>query len=117
MIIPAPFWQSETKVATPLLSGGPTPDEIELNVYPEFNYSLPVSCATPGSHIFFTKNGSQPTHTGDTATGVTIRIGASSGNINLPLGHYNVVAIGYLPSLSDSDPATQRYFIYRDSGE
>lgn len=120
MIIPAPFWQTGTKVATPTMGYPNDGEEVEINVYPETSIALPISCATAGSHIFYTLNGSQPTHSGDTATGITARIGSNSGHITLagsPTGiHYNVIAIGYLPSLADSDPMSQRFVITRDSG-
>src|SRR5215471_5522136 len=46
--------------------------------------TVSVSTTTSGAHIFYTKDavGIDPTHTGDSATGSTIRIGSNSGSVS-----------------------------------
>jgi hypothetical protein len=74
-----------------------------------------LNSATVGSHIFYTKNsttGIAPTHTGDNATGVTVRIGSNSGTVTgVGTVNHNVVleAIAYKSGLLDSNTTIANY--------
>lgn len=70
--------------------------------------SVTLSTITSGAHIFYTATqttGVNPTHSGDNPTGVTIRIGSSSGSISAP-GSVNkngvIRALAYKAGLIDS---------------
>lgn len=67
-----------------------------------------LTCATSGSHIFYTKTittGVDPTHAGDNPTGVTIRNGTNSFSTGAP-GNFNhngvIRALAYKSGLLDS---------------
>lgn len=74
-----------------------------------------MSTTTIGAHIFYTKNnttGVTPTHSGDNATGTTIRIGSNSGTDNSvgSLNHDVVLkALAYKSGLLDSTITTAIY--------
>lgn len=65
-----------------------------------------LSTTTSGAHIFYTKKfssvGVDPTHTGDSATGTTLRIGSNSGTVNTAGGFCVIRALAYEPSHIDS---------------
>jgi predicted phage tail protein len=60
--------------------------------------NVPVSCATSGSTIFATTDGTTPTHTGATPTGTTFIPGA---NISV-FGNKTIKLIGYKAGMTDS---------------
>lgn len=76
-----------------------------------------LSCATAGAHIFYTVETSlsdfpdpvTPTHTGDVATGSTVRIGTNSGNVNTGGAYCTLSAIAYEPTHLDSDQSDGSY--------
>lgn len=108
-LLPLPFFNapgSMSKVADPTFGGSTTCGGFPCT---GCNYTVTVACATGGSHIFYTKDGSIPTHTGDVATGTTTRIGSNSGTV--ASGHvggngsktFTFIAIGYLAGMADSN--------------
>lgn len=66
-----------------------------------------VDLLTPqiGGHIFYTLSisGTPPTHTGDVATGSTIRIGSNHGAVSTGTGFKQIQALCYKAGLLDSD--------------
>lgn len=72
-----------------------------------------VSLATiqDDGHIFYTKvsdpfgqpDGVMPTHSGDVATGSTVRIGTNHGTVLTGSGYVVIQAITYEPGFLDSD--------------
>jgi hypothetical protein len=115
-MLPLPYYDFATVtnvVATPTLS--PTPGDRQ-GVVPCSSYCITITftCATTGSHIFYTLDGTAPTHNGDIATGTTTRIGSNSGTYTHCIGadqdaNQDVVAIGYLAGSADSGFATGLY--------
>lgn len=70
--------------------------------------AITISTVEPGGHIFYTianDTGVDPTHTGDTATGTTIRIGSTSGGATVGNnGHDRILrTLTYLSGKADSD--------------
>lgn len=63
--------------------------------------------STSGAHIFYTFKHSaiptDPTHSGDNATGTTIRIGSNAGTFETGSGGGWVKALAYKSGLLDSD--------------
>ena len=78
-----------------------------------------LSTTQTGGHIFYTRALSTidypdpvpPTHSGDVATGTTVRIGTTSGNVNTSSQYCTIAAITVDPAgiLADSDMATSSY--------
>lgn len=64
-----------------------------------------LQTSTAGAHIFYTKHiaGVDPTHSGDSATGTTIRIGNSSGSVPTGTGNKIIRALAYAPGFLDSN--------------
>src|SRR5437868_2697699 len=81
-------------------SSGPTPLTVGL------------STSTAGAHIFYTAtvDGVDPTHNGDNATGITIRIGNNSGSTSVR-GDAELRALAYKSGNSDSNITVGDYFI------
>lgn len=69
--------------------------------------TVTLTTSTSGAHIFYTFKHSaippDPTHSGDNATGTTIRIGSSFGTIETGSGGGWVKALAYKSGLLDSD--------------
>lgn len=107
---------SMATVATPTFF--PVPGN--YNVYPNSSKTITLSCATPSSHLFYTKDGTAPAHSADAPTGTTFRIGASVGSVNLPSSatglDTTVIVLGYLAGSTDSPATGGTYTIERDSG-
>lgn len=75
--------------------------------------SVSLSTPTAGAHLFYTTDGTTPTHNADVATGTTIRIASNNGTVFLPQGTITLRAVGYLAGYDDSTPL---YYIYYISG-
>jgi len=71
---------------------------------PSSNVNVTISCPDVGAHIFYTvgANPPDPTHTGDTPTGGTLRIGAASGIVNSGSGVNKIKALAYRNGATDS---------------
>jgi hypothetical protein len=70
--------------------------------------TIALSTTTAGAHIFYTlgASASDPTHTADTATGSTVRIGSNSGSVSTGGSSVQtrfIRAVGYLSGSTDSN--------------
>lgn len=73
--------------------------------------TVSLTTTQSGGHIFYTKatdpfdqpEGITPTHSGDVATGSTVRIGTNSGTVLTGSGFVVIQAITYEPGFLDSD--------------
>lgn len=76
-----------------------------------------LSTSQTGGHIFYTKAldiitnppAIIPTHTGDVATGTTVRIGTNSGNVGTTSQFCTLSALCYQSGYLDSDIVTREY--------
>jgi hypothetical protein len=114
----AMFVQTPTsnKVADPTFSPAPG----GYNVYPSSNKTVNLNDSNMSAHIFYTKDGSSPTHSGDSPLATTFRIGAHSGTVVIPGSHggttTDISMLAYVNGLADSNIVTGEYVIDIDSG-
>ncbi len=99
-------------------SGGPSNQCVDVTFDPpngNNGVTVTLASATAGSHIFYTisANPVDPTHSGDNATGTTIRIGSNTGSVVVPanpLKTYEIRALAYKNGLLDSNITFSDYF-------
>lgn len=106
------FASSTTQVANPTFS----PPSGGYNVYPASTKTITLSDSNVSAHIFYTKDGTSPTHSGDSPAGSTFRIGSNNGTVVLPVGDWTIKMVAYVNGLTDSNVVSGDYSIERDSG-
>lgn len=83
-----------------------------------------LATTTAGAHIFYTltsyPNTTNPTHSGDSATGITTRIGSSTGVVSIPggggAGVKQLRALAYQLGLIDSPVTSSGPYIGTGGG-